>query len=70
MTWSSSTTSSPTTTASRYWRPSLRAAPPVPVIIATGAGSEEIAVRAMKLGAADYINKESYGKFFHLLPPH
>ena len=28
----------------------------VPVIIATGAGSEEIAVRAMKLGAADYIN--------------
>jgi PAS domain S-box-containing protein len=41
----------------------------IPVIIATGAGSEEIAVRAMKLGAADYINKESYGKFFHLLPP-
>jgi signal transduction histidine kinase/FixJ family two-component response regulator len=40
----------------------------IPVIIATGAGSEEIAVRAMKLGAADYINKESYGKFFHLLP--
>ncbi|MGA2975272.1 MAG: ATP-binding protein [Spirochaetia bacterium] len=41
----------------------------VPVIIVTGAGSEEIAVRAMKLGAADYINKESYGKFFQLLPP-
>ena len=40
----------------------------VPVIIATGAGSEEIAVRAMKLGAADYINKETYSKFFHLLP--
>ena len=39
-----------------------------PVIIATGAGSEEIAVRAMKLGAADYINKEASGKFFHLLP--
>jgi PAS domain S-box-containing protein len=39
-----------------------------PVVIATGAGSEEIAVRAMKLGAADYINKEASGKFFHLLP--
>ncbi len=40
----------------------------VPVIIATGAGSEEIAVKAMKLGAADYINKETHDKFFHLLP--
>jgi len=40
----------------------------VPVIIATGAGSEEIAVRAMKLGAADYINKETDDKFFRLLP--
>jgi PAS domain S-box-containing protein len=40
----------------------------VPVIIATGAGSEEVAVRAMKLGAADYVNKESYDKFFHMLP--
>ena len=40
----------------------------IPVIIATGAGSEEIAVKAMKLGAADYINKETYDKFFHLLP--
>jgi signal transduction histidine kinase len=39
-----------------------------PMVIATGAGSEEIAVRAMKLGAADYINKEASGKFFHLLP--
>ena len=40
----------------------------VPVIMATGAGNEEVAVRAMKLGAADYINKESYEKFFRLLP--
>ena len=40
----------------------------VPVVMATGAGNEEIAVRAMKLGAADYINKESYEKFFNLLP--
>jgi PAS domain S-box-containing protein len=40
-----------------------------PLIIATGAGSEEVAVRAMKLGAADYINKETDDKFFRLLPP-
>ncbi len=40
----------------------------VPVTVATGAGNEEIAVQAMKLGAADYINKETYDKFFHLLP--
>jgi PAS domain S-box-containing protein len=40
----------------------------VPVIVATGAGSEEIAVQAMKLGAADYINKETFDKFFRLLP--
>ena len=39
-----------------------------PMVIATGAGSEEVAVRAMKLGAADYINKEASGKFFRLLP--
>jgi PAS domain S-box-containing protein len=40
----------------------------VPVIMATGVGNEEVAVRAMKLGAADYIHKESYEKFFRLLP--
>jgi len=40
-----------------------------PIIVATGAGSEEVAVRAMKLGAADYINKETDDKFFRLLPP-
>jgi PAS domain S-box-containing protein len=40
----------------------------VPVIMATGAGNEEVAVRAMKLGAADYILKEGYDKFFRLLP--
>jgi PAS domain S-box-containing protein len=40
----------------------------VPVIIATGAGNEEIAVRAMKMGATDYINKETNDKFFRLLP--
>ncbi|MBN2071037.1 MAG: PAS domain S-box protein [Candidatus Krumholzibacteriota bacterium] len=31
--------------------------PSIPVIIVTGTGSEEIAVEAMKLGAADYVIK-------------
>ena len=34
-----------------------RAHPEVPVIIVTGAGSQEVAVEAMKLGADDYIVK-------------
>ena len=32
-------------------------APQVPVVIVTGTGSEEIAVEAMKRGAADYVIK-------------
>ena len=32
-------------------------APDIPVIIVTGTGSEEIAVQAMKMGAADYVIK-------------
>jgi len=31
--------------------------PDLPVVILTGTGSEELAVEAMKLGAADYIQK-------------
>ena len=54
--------------AGRAARRSSRSSSGVPVIMATGAGNEEIAVSAMKLGAADYINKESYDKFFRLLP--
>src|SRR5262249_34221175 len=38
----------------------LRAArPEVPVIVTTDAGSEEMAVAAMQLGAADYVGKHS-----------
>ena len=40
----------------------------VPVVVVTGAGSEEVAVQAMKLGASDYIVKESATHFFSLLP--
>lgn len=34
----------------------------IPVIILTGAGSENVAVEAMKLGAYDYIPKEHFDK--------
>jgi len=38
----------------------------IPVIMVTGQGDEDIAVRAMKLGASDYLVKS--GDFFTLLP--
>src|SRR5262249_48923788 len=38
----------------------LRAArPELPVIVATGMGSEDVAVASMKLGAADYVRKDT-----------
>lgn len=41
---------------------------PPPVIMLTGAGNEEIAVEAMKMGAVDYLVKDIDGKYFQLLP--
>lgn len=38
------------------------------IIIVTGSGNEEIAVRALKLGAADYITKDIDGDYLQLLP--
>ena len=38
----------------------------IPVIVVTGHGNENIAVRAMKLGAFDYVMKS--GDFFELIP--
>ncbi len=39
----------------------------VPVIVVTGAGHEEIAVQAMKAGAADYLIKDPYGHYLKIL---
>ncbi len=39
-----------------------------PIIIVTGAGSEEIAVRAMKSGAYDYLIKDSEGNYLKTMP--
>lgn len=39
-----------------------------PVVFVTGAGGEEIAVKAMKMGAADYLTKDLNGDYLKLLP--
>jgi len=40
----------------------------IPAIMVTGQGSEEVAVEAIKLGAADYIVKDVEMKYLELLP--
>ena len=40
----------------------------IPVIVTTGAGTEEVAVEAMKLGACDYIIKDPEGNYLKTLP--
>jgi len=40
-----------------------------PVIMITGAGTEKIAVEALKMGARDYIVKDMEGGYLDLLPP-
>lgn len=39
-----------------------------PVIVTTGSGDEEIAVRAMKQGAYDYLIKDTEGNYLKMLP--
>ena len=40
-----------------------------PTIVITGLGDEEIAVKAMKLGASDYLTKDADGNYLKILPP-
>lgn len=40
----------------------------IPVIIMTGAGNEELAVKAMTEGASDYVIKDAGGGYLKLLP--
>ena len=40
-----------------------------PFIVITGLGDEEIAVKAMKLGASDYLTKDMQGNYLKTLPP-
>lgn len=40
----------------------------IPSIVVTGLGDEEIAVNAMKLGASDYMTKDSNGNYLKMLP--
>ena len=39
-----------------------------PVIMVTGSGNEQVAVEAMKLGASDYLVKDTEGRYLELLP--
>jgi len=39
----------------------------LPVIVTTGVGNEEVAVEAMKLGACDYLIKDSEGNYLKTL---
>jgi len=41
---------------------------PIPFIIVTGSGDEEIAVQAMKAGASDYLIKDPSGRWLMTLP--
>lgn len=41
---------------------------PLPLVLLTGSGTEEIAVQAMKAGVHDYIIKDEYSRYLDLLP--
>ncbi len=40
----------------------------IPVIVTTGSGDEDVAVKAMKLGASDYLIKDPEGRYLKVLP--
>ncbi|MDT8406515.1 MAG: EAL domain-containing protein [Methylococcales bacterium] len=39
-----------------------------PFIFVTGSGNEAVAVKALKLGAADYLTKDIHGEYLNLIP--
>ena len=41
---------------------------PLPLVLLTGSGTEDIAVQAMKAGVHDYIIKDEYSRYLDLLP--
>jgi PAS domain S-box-containing protein len=40
----------------------------LPMVLLTGSGTEEIAVKALKAGVQDYIIKDEFGRYLDLLP--
>lgn len=46
----------------------IEAPPDLPMILVTGAGGEEVAVKALKAGAADYLMKDRAGAYLKTLP--
>lgn len=46
----------------------LREGIEIPLVIITGAGTENLAVKALKAGVSDYIIKDSAGRYLQLLP--
>ena len=46
----------------------IHSIPDVPIIVITGMGSEETAVKAMKAGAYDYLIKDIQGNYLMMLP--
>lgn len=47
----------------------LTAAVPLPLVILTGSGSEQVAVEALKAGVDDYIIKDPDSAYLQMLPP-
>ncbi len=46
----------------------LSAVPDTPAILITGCGSEEVAIEAMRLGASDYLIKDTERSYLTVLP--
>lgn len=58
----------PTCTGLEVMRALAARGPLPPTIMVTGMGTEQVAVEAMRLGAADYLIKDVEGRYLDLLP--